>query len=91
MSSALRAVAASFLIVALASGVFLSRVPAVAQRLDELPLHMEDADSSDHPEVRLIISVPREFVGTEIPSEAFSAERVRPLLARESTLFQSAV
>lgn len=72
MSSALRAVAASFLIVALASGVFLSRVPAVAQGLDELPLHMEDADSSDHPEVRLIISVPREFVGTEIPSEAFT-------------------
>jgi tight adherence protein B len=72
MTSAFRAGAASFLIVALASGVFLSRVPAVAQGLDELPLHMEDADSSDHPEVRLIISVPREFVGTEIPSEAFT-------------------
>ena len=72
MTSALRAAAASFLIIGLASGVFPPRVPAVAQGLDELPLHMEDVDSSDHPEVRLIISVPREFVGTEIPSDAFS-------------------
>ena len=53
-------------------GVAAFALPAAAQVGDTLPLHVEDTDTSNHPEVTMIVSVPRELVGTTIPSEAFT-------------------
>ena len=47
-------------------------LPAAGQTEDDpLPLPVEDTDVSAHPDVVLTISVPREFVGLDIPADAF--------------------
>jgi tight adherence protein B len=46
--------------------------PAAAQSETPLPLRLEDVDIDAHPEITLIVSVPRELVGTEIAPGQFT-------------------
>ena len=53
-------------------GVAVFAFPAAAQTDGPLPLHLEDSDTSSHPEVILTVSVPPELVGTNIPADGFT-------------------
>jgi tight adherence protein B len=47
-------------------------IPAAAQGAEPLPLRLEVADVTDHPRITLTVSVPGEFIGTQIPPERFT-------------------
>ncbi len=52
--------------------LLLTAAPAAGQTSDPLPLRVEDTDVTGHPEVVLTVSVPSEFVGTNIDPDAFT-------------------
>jgi len=52
--------------------LLLTAAPAAGQTSDHLPLRVEDTDVTGHPEVVLTVSVPSEFVGTNIDPDAFT-------------------
>jgi tight adherence protein B len=50
--------------------VVIGPLPAGAQT-EDLPLRLENADTRDHPAVSLVVSMPSELVGSEIPPDGF--------------------
>ncbi|MEA3510031.1 MAG: type II secretion system F family protein [Actinomycetota bacterium] len=58
--------------------------PAGAQDADSLPLRIEGMDTTEHPEVAMVVSVPPEMVGKNLTSDAFTvteAGHERPVTA----------